>query len=170
MKMKNLHIDTDDSKLKQEFGSQNHFTVPERYFDDLPVIIRNRISKSGFLPGLTWQFSYTKLKAAMYVASFVIFASLFLVILNPWTRSQAPLNKLSVSTYQADSNYLMVNIDDYSEVMLLNIFLDSGIKDGQAAQQESKPLMFTDIDLLEDDAIYEYLKNDPIALELVCLN
>lgn len=74
MKTTDYNTDTLEARLLERFGDENHFNVPEGYFDSLTGKVMNRIAKKRRV-GLVWRWAAAAVLVGCVAAGGLFFES-----------------------------------------------------------------------------------------------
>lgn len=167
--MNNLHINDEDEKLKQYFGTENPFKVPDGYFEKLQDRISSKLSSQKPLSPYQWIFRPSYIPALLGLT--IVAGILIMFTFNPfsWDTNQED-QALTVSEPSIDS-YIVGAAISMPESSFFTYCTESLLPNQDVASDSgTMQLDLTDIEELDNELVMQYLENDPIALELVCIN
>ena len=73
MKTNNHNTDELEAKLLEHFGTEQHFTVPEGYFDSLPDRVMSRIAQRRQRRQMVWRWAAAAVLAACVAGGGLLF-------------------------------------------------------------------------------------------------
>lgn len=140
---KHIHDNSEDRKLKDQFGNSMPYEVPDGYFEDLPARALESIRQAPE-PGFLFRRSFRRIAAA--AAIFVMAALVITLVFSRRSTTIETNDEFSmIDVYQNTINSLA----DLEEAYLLSLV--------DVESLNSIQLINDDLDDVSDEAIMEYL-------------
>lgn len=169
MKMNNLHINDGDEKLRQNFGTENPFRVDDGYFEKLHDSISSKLSSQKPVNPFQWILRPAYKPALLGLS--IVAVLILMYALNPFSWDTKPEDQLLSASEPSLDSYIVGAAHDMPESSFYNFCTESFLLNQDVASGSgTEQLDLSDIEQLDNEQVIQYLENDPIALELVCIN